>query len=152
MKEPISGETVLKNSSRKSSGIKKRSRVRIRIHPLILSLYRSQKSINAGYIKMLSRNVHANRVSTKPGAILKLTSQESLNKQKDPPWLWRPRGMRSMWNPHKPTRSCLMRCSRTTPWSWKILQRKHNPIEHRLRCWPKQLRSYQLNSPPSPQI
>ena len=101
---------------------------------------------------MISRNGPTNRGSTKPGANLKLTSKERLNKHKDPPGLGRPRGMHPMWNPHKSMRRFLLRCSSTTPWCWQISKRQHNPTEHRLRCWPEQSRSYQLKSPLSPQI
>ena len=105
----------LKNSPKKLSGIKKRPRCRILIHPLRLSLWHTQTSKTAGYIKMIVGNVPANRGSTKPGAISKLTSKERLRKHEDHPGIRRPRDMQPMCNPHKPTRNCLPRCSGTTP-------------------------------------
>ena len=83
---------------------------------------------------MIAKNGPANRGSTKTGAILKLTLQECLKKHKDTLGIQRPRGIRTMCSPHNPTHSCLLRCSKTTPWRWQILQRIHKPTEHRSSC------------------
>ena len=125
----------LKNSSKLLSGIKKQSWCIIRIRPLRLSLWRSQTSKNAGYIKIISGNGPANRDSTKPGAISKLNLQDHLRKNEDPPGLWRPRGTLPMYNIRRPARRCSLRCSSITPRRWQILQRRHKPTEHWLRCW-----------------
>ena len=124
----------LKSPLKKSSGIKKRSGCKICIYPLRLSLWCTQTSKNAGYIKMIARNGPENQGSRRPGSTSKLTSKESLSKPKDHPGPRRPRGMQQMCNTHKPMRYCSPRFSRTTPWCWKILQHRHNPTEHWSRC------------------
>ena len=104
----------------------------------------------AGYIKMISGNGPANRVPTQPGAILKITFQDSLNKHKDPLGLRRPRGMQPMCNPHKPTQHCLLICSGTTPWHWKIMQRRH--IQQNIGCAVDQENCGAINSSHHPHL
>ena len=117
MKEQISGETIFEEFIEKIEWNKEAVAVQNLYTPAQISLWRTQTSKNAGYIKMIFGNSPENRGLRRPGATSKLTSLERLKKHKYHPGLQIPRGMQPMCNPHKPMRRCSPRCSRTTPWS-----------------------------------
>ena len=138
----------LKSSSNNLSGTNKWSQYKVQIHLLILWLGRMQKTKNAGYIKMIFGNGPENQDLRKPGSTSRLTLQERSSKPNDYPGPRRQRGMQQMWNTHKAMRRFSPRCSSTTHWQWKILQRRHNLTKPWPRCWQRQSRSSQPKSLP----
>ena len=124
---------------------------RIRIHWLIFFLWRTQTSKNAGWTKTIAKNGLTKQGLIKHGATSRLTSLRPSRIPKYPQGPRRLKAMQQMYTMHKPMRHFSLRCSRTTPWLWRISWRLHKPTEHRLPCSRRQYRRYWSKLFTSPQ-
>ena len=106
---------------------------------------------NAGYTKTITKIGLAKHEVINHGATSKLTLIGPSRRPQNPQELQRPKAMQRMYTTHKPMRNVSQRCSRTTPWRWRISRRLHKLTEHRSRCSQRLYWSYQARLLTSPQ-
>ena len=110
-----------------------------------------QTSKNAGYTKTIVKNGLINQGSIKHAATSRLTSLEPSRRPEYPQGHQRLKAMQWTYTLHKPMQHFSPRCSRTTPWLWRISKRLHKPTEHQSRFLRRQYQSYRSKSLTSPQ-
>ena len=150
MKEPISGKTLFEEFVDQIEWNQEAVAVQNPYSPAQIVLMAYANIENADYIKTIVENGLVNQRSIKHGATSRITSIEPSRRPEDPQGPQRPKAMQQTHTPHKPMRHFSPRCSRTTPWHWRISQRLHKPIEHRSRCSRRRYQSYRYKSLPSP--
>ena len=101
---------------------------------------------NVGDTKTIVENSLAKHEAIKHGATSRLTSLGPLIRPKYPQELQRPKAMQRTYKLHKLMRHFSPRCSRTTPWRWRISRQLHKPTEYRSRCSQGQYLSHQARS------
>ena len=127
IKEPMSGETLFEEFVKKIEWNQEAVAVQNPYSPAqIVSMAYANIKI-AGYIKTIVNNGLVNQGSRKHGATSRLTSIEPSKRPKDHQGPQRPKAMQQTYTPHMPMGHFSPRCSRTTPWNWRISQWLHKP-------------------------
>ena len=134
MKEPITGETLFEEFVEKIEWYQEAVAVQNPYSPAQIVSMAYTNIENGGYIKTIVDNGLQKQGSRIPGSTSRITLIDPPRRPKDNQGPRRTEAMQRTYMLHKPMQHFSLRCSRTTPWIWLILQRLHKPTEHWSRC------------------